>query len=290
MLRYLLCVFLPWLTVFLAAAPARAVLFLAPGAGSEEFQRYALEKNQQTYTQWVLQKSTNAEAEAHSQVLDFSQRAFQEKSSKQLLQDWNRLRQTLELNRSDREVLTLLAEKLHQTQELCRYIALEPDLTSLLEESQSTAACSRWTEAPPKSLADQLESNDLLVIDGKAFTKRQLPSRLAPGSYQWKILSDRYEDRRFTGTAEEFSRQQFFHQSWVSGHCGDYKLAVNDFSLQLQSQIYFSASCVNPGIPKEKTFGDWTSEHKTLLWGVGILAAGLAVGQLKDKTLVITRP
>lgn len=286
--NYLRLIFV--LTAVVIAAPARAVLFQAPGAGSEEFQKYALEQNQQTYTHWQIKISTNPALEAHSQVLEFSQRALQENSSQQRALEWDRLRKSIDLNRMDREVLMLLAEKLHQTQELCRYLILETDMSSLLAQAQSREACERTAVSNPKNLPAQLETNEVLVIDGKAFTKNQIPSRLVAGFYQWKIISDRYEDRTFTGTATEFAAQKFQPQHWVSGSCKDYRFESKDFALAVQSQIYFSESCVNPGIPKERTLSDWASDHKALLWGVGILAAGIAAAQLKDKTLVITKP
>lgn len=274
----------------MSALTARAILFQAPGAGSEDFQKYALERNQQTYTHWILRKPVDSALEAHPQVIEFSQRALQEKSVKQRGLEWDRVRASIELNRMDREILTLLAEKLHLTQELCRYLLLEPEMTSLLENPQNAEACPRVAAPLPKNLPAQLETNDVLVIDGKAFTKNQVPSQLVAGFYQWKIISDRYEDRTFHGTAADFIKQKFQPQSWVSGNCQDYKFENKDFSLQLQAQIYFNADCVSPGIPKEKTLSDWASKHKTLLWGVGILAAGVAAAQLKDKTLVITKP
>lgn len=286
LLRYL-CVFL---LTLICGSRVNAMLFQAPAAGSEDFQKYAVEKNQQTYTQWVLRNSAESAAEAHAQVLEFSQRALQEKSVKQLMTDWDRLRKSIELNRMDRELLTLLAEKLHQEQELCRYPSMEPELAKLLEEPEAVSKCARFTVPLPKAVSAQIDENDLLVIDGTAFTKSQLPARMVKGSYQWKIISDRFEDRLFTGTAEEFSEQSFLKQSWVSGHCQDYKMQTGDFSLLLQAQVYFSESCVNPGIPREKTFTDWASDHKAFLWGAAILATGLAAAQLKDKTLVITKP
>jgi hypothetical protein len=278
------------LAIVSSVIPARAILFQAPSAGSEEFQRFALERNQQTYTHWVLQTSVDSAPEAHPQVLEFSQRALQERSAKQRALEWDRLRQSIELNRADREVLTLLAEKLNLAEESCRYLLLEPDLASLLQHSQSPESCERFAATTNKNLPAQLGTNDVLVIDGKAFTKNQIPSRLVAGIYQWKIISDRYEDRAFTGTATEFSAQKFFAQNWVSGSCKDYNFENKDFAILVQAQIYFGSECVNPGIPKEKTFSEWANDHKGLLWGVGIIATGIAAAQLKDKTLVITKP
>jgi len=277
-------------TVLIWFSHAHAVLFQSPTAGSEEFQKYALEKNQQTYTQWVLRSSVDRDSEAHAQVLDFSQQALQEKSTKQLMQDWTRLRQSIELNRADREVLTLLAEKLKQSQELCRYLTLEPDLASLLENTEVQSSCTGFLQETPKSVLAHLEGDEVLLIDGKSFTRNQLPKNLVGGSYQWKIISDRYEDRKFTGTAGEFGLQKFFQQSWTSGSCKEYKIQSKDAAFLMQSQVYFSSDCVVPGIQPEKTFSNWASEHKRLLWGVSILAAGIVAAQLKDKTLVITKP
>jgi hypothetical protein len=290
MLRWFLLSSLSLFSSLFVVVPAQAILFRAEGSAIEGFQRYALETNQQTYTQWFLQKNADSTAEAHPQVIEFSQRALQEKSAKLFGKDWDRLRTSLDLNRADREVLTLLAEKLRLPQELCRYLTLEPELSELLASASSAAHCQSLSQKNPLNFSHQLDSGELLVIDGKAFTKSQLPSRLLPGSYRWKIISDRYEDRKFTGTAEEFAQQKLTSQSWVRGDCNEYQFAQQDFSLLLQSQLYFGPECVRPAIPKEKTIGDWASEHKALLWGLGILATGFAASQLKDKTLVITKP
>ncbi|MBS1971402.1 MAG: hypothetical protein JSU04_13925 [Bdellovibrionales bacterium] len=275
---------------FAVSSTAKAILFQAPGSNSEEFQNYALEKNQLTYAKWVETKLAIPAEEPHPQVLEFSQRALQEKSSKQLATDWERVRLNIELNRLDREVLLLLAEKLHVTQELCRYLLLEPDLESLLEKPVPASLCSSLAVAVPASLLAQVDAHGLIVIDGKGFSKSQLPSRLVSGSYQWRIISDRYEDRRFIGSAKDLATQKVPPQPWVSGDCQNYRAPNFDFSLQLQSQIYFSNTCIQPGIPKEKTFGDWASDHKAVLWVVGVVATGIAAAQLKDKTLVITKP
>lgn len=275
---------------FAVSSTAKAILFQAPDANPEAFQNYALEKNQPTYTKWVENKLATPAEEPHPQVLEFSQRALQEKSSKQLAADWERVRLNIDLNRLDREVLLLLAEKLHMNQELCRYLLLEPDMASLLEKPVPAGLCSSLAIAVPASLLAQINVHDLIVIDGKGFTKNQLPPRLVNGSYQWKIISDRYEDRRFTGSAKDLAGRNALSQPWISGDCQNYRFSNLDFSLQLQSQIYFSNTCIQPGIPKEKTLSDWASDHKALLWVVGIVATGIAAAQLKDKTLVITKP
>lgn len=277
-------------TILIWFSQAQAILFQAPSAGSEEFQRYALERNQQTYTQWALKAAVDNESEAHPQVLDFAQQALQAKPSKQLIQDWTRLRQSIELNRADREVLTLLAEKLKQPQELCRYLTIEPDLAALLENPETPHQCEKLLQSLPKNFSQQIQAEEILLIDGKAVTKNQLPVKLVAGSYQWKIISNRYEDRKFVGTPAEFASQKFFQQSWVSGNCKEYKIQNKDAAFLMQSQIYFNSGCVVSGIQPEKTLSSWASEHKTLLWGVGILAAGIMAAQLKDKTLVITKP
>jgi len=277
-------------TVAFTSLSGHALLFQAPSADSEAFQKYALTRNQQTYTQWVFKMSTEPAPEAHSQVLDFSQRALNEKSIQQRALEWDRLRNSISLNRLDREILTLLAAKLNLAQELCRYILLEPELVALLETPNNAANCQRQAIPLPKRLSAQLDTNDVLVIDGVAFTKNQIPSALVPGVYQWRIASDRSEDRIFTGTAEEFTKQKFLQQHWIHGNCANYQFQIKDLSLQLQSLLYFDETCVNPGIPKEKTIADWAREHKVLVWGVGLLAAAVAASQVKDKTLVITKP
>lgn len=269
---------------------SHAVLFRAPTAGSEDFQKYALKTNQQTYTQSILRNAAPAEAEVHPQVLEFSQRALKEKVSKQLMTDWNRLRQSIELNKADREMLTLLAENLQVRPELCRYLELEPEIIPLLNNPDSANNCQALAQPLPKTLPAQLEANDILLIDGKALAKHQIPTKLIPGNYQWRIISDRYEDRHFTGTPQEFAAQKFYQQSWISGDCKNYKMNVSDFSLLAQSNIYFGDLCIPPAIPPERTFADWAKEHKTLLWGAAALAGILAASQLRDKTLVITRP
>ncbi len=287
--RYALLAVLVFLNSALPST-AKAILFQSPGSNSEEFQNHALGKNQLTYTQWVEKNLQEPATEPHPQVLEFSQRALQEKSSKQLAADWKRIRLNIDLNRLDREILLLLAEKLHVTQELCRYLLLEPEMAELLKNPAPSALCSSQAVALPESLLAHIDAHDLILIDGKGFTKNQLPPRLVNGSYQWKFVSNRFEDRRFTGDANDLAALKTPPQPWVLGDCQSYRFPNLDFSLQLQSQVYFSNACVQPGIPKEKTWGDWASNHKTLLWVVGIVATGIAASQLKDKTLVITKP
>jgi hypothetical protein len=282
--------FLVFAAATIFSATTRAILFQAPGARAEDFQKYVLQRNQQTYTQWVRDDLRKTNEEAHPQVIEFAHQALREGPSKQVLSDWAELRRSIDLNKSDREVLTLLAEKLHQPQELCRYLLLDSKLLNILETPDRVPSCLQKVSSPPQALATQLGVRDLLVVDGIVFTKNQLPQRLMAGVYQWRIVSDQYEDRRFVGTVEEFARQQLPSQSWISGDCKNYKLNHLDITVLLQSQIYFSDTCVNPGIPPERTFSSWASEHKAFLWGVGILAAGVAASQLKDKTLVITKP
>lgn len=270
--------------------PAHAFLFMATGADSLGFQKYALQSNQQTYTQWLQGKTTRNAFEAHTQILEFSQRALKDGATKQVLLDWNLLRLNIDLNPADREVLILLAEKLRQQKELCRYALLDADLLGLLENPNSTQSCPQKATPIPSSLKTQLGAKDLLVIDGKIFTYEHIPPKLMPGSYQWKIISDQYKDRDFQGSAYEFTKLRFSSENWVSGDCQNYKLNHQDFAVSVQAKIYFTDACVTPGLPPEKTFRDWAREHKTLLWGVGIVAAGLAAAQLKDKTLVFTKP
>lgn len=278
MLRKLLVLLL----TFLWWNQVKAVVFLAPGADPTELQKYTLEKNQQTYTQWILQTREQSEADAHPQVLEFAQRKLAEKSAKPV--EFDLLRQSIDLNPADREVLALLAEKLHLPKELCRELLLDPEIARVLTEPAPN--CAGLAVALPKSLL--LVENNVLIIDGKAFTKP--PTKLVAGIYQWKIISDRYEDRSFTGTAEEFANHTWIPEPWVRGECNDYEAVNKDFALAMQSQIYFHSSCVKPMLPPPRTAADWAADHKVLLWGLGLFAAGVAAAQLKDKTLVITRP
>jgi len=276
----------------LMTSSAQAILFLAPNASQEKFQKYALQKNQQTYSQWYLDKTAKDESEAHPQILGFSQRALQENGppSKQVLADWDSLRHMIDLNKADREVLFLLAEKLHIEKENCRYALLDQELFRKSENPDLGSACEKKSQAVSQKIRGQLGPRDLLIIDGMPFSFDQIPTKLVSGIYQWRIISDEFEDQSFIGTAEEFASQNFRHEHWVNGKCDDYKLNHKDFSVLAQSQIYFSEDCVAPGLPPPKNFSTWASDHKTLLWGLGILAGGFAAYQLKDKTLMITRP
>ncbi len=282
--------FIVFATVLIVSEVATAVLFQSSMAASEEFHKYALQNNQQTYTQWFRDVIRNSTEEAHPQVLEFSQQALKEGPSKQVLSDWDLLRHSIDLNKPDREVFTLLAEKLSLKKELCRYILLDTELANILESPSILQNCPQRAQPLPQHLDEQLEPTDLLVVDGKIFTKSQLPQKLVEGTYHWEIISNRYEDRHFVGTAAEFVKQKFYLQAWVSGDCRDYKLNYKNLTAPPQFEVYFSKTCVNPGIPPEKTFSSWASEHKPLLWGLGILAAGLAVAPLKNKTLVVTSP
>lgn len=267
-----------------------AALFLAPGADLVGFQKQALQTNQQTYTQWFRESVSLNGIEAHAQVLEFSQRALQTGSDKQILTEWELLRQSLDLNAADREVLFLLAEKLKITKELCRLALLDKNLIALLENPEIFRACPQKTQALSPSFLKQIRPEDLVVIDGKVFGKEQIPEKLTPGSYQWRLISNSHEDFRFQASLSELSTQQIPRQPWVSGTCEDYKLNHKDFSVLAQAQIYFDQNCIVPGLRPEKTLQTWAQEHKTLMWGLAFIAAGFAAYQLKDKTLVMTKP
>lgn len=266
---------------------AKAVVFSAPDANTESFQKFALAENQQTYTQRMQQKINDSSVEAHPQVLEFSRTALATASPKTLLKEWERLRQSIELNATDREILVLLAEKLNLKKEVCRYLLLDSGLKEILPNPDKFESCHR---DPSLHNLKPLADADILVIDGKAYTSSQLPKKILPGTYRWKMLSNKYEDRDFVGTVPEFAKKKFPKTPWVEGSEKNYKLRYEDLALSRQSQIFFSKEVQKPGIPPEKTFSTWASEHKILLWGVGIIAAGLAAQQLKDKTLIFTRP
>lgn len=269
---------------------ALAVLFSAPGADLKGFQKASVQKNQQTYTQWLLENRSQSDVEAHPQVLDFSERALQSGSTKQIMNEWEVLRQSLQLNSADREILFLLAEKLKLTAEVCRYALLEPKLAEILENPALVNGCEQKGQMLSLVFLQKLKSDDLLMIEGKVFSKEQIPAKLVPGTYQWKVISNTYEDYSFQSTLGDLAKQSLSLQPWVQGTCENYKLNYKEFSVLVQSQIYFSDSCVPAGIPPEKNLKTWAKEHKTLLWGIGIIAAGFAAYQLRDKTLVVTTP
>jgi hypothetical protein len=267
-----------------AALPARALVFKGPGASAEDFQKFVLQKNMQTYTQWAYERAGQDEREAHPQVTEFSQRVLRglSKISKQDLEDWNYLRNVIDLNRADREIFFLLAEKMNVEKEYCRY--------ALLENTGRVLDCAAQAVPLPKAVTAQVGPREVLVIDGKAFKPGEIPRSLVPGNYQWRILSDQYQDRGTIGTAESFGQKKFRMENWVYGQCTDYKLNHEDFSVLTQAQIYFGEACVVPGLPPPRTLATWAAEHKPLLWTLGLIAGGLAVYQLRDKNLVITRP
>ncbi|WP_413288891.1 hypothetical protein [Bdellovibrio sp. HCB337] len=269
---------------------AKAVIFSAPGADSMGLQKMAVQRNQQTYTQWMLEKISQSGAEAHAQVLDFSERALQNSTNKQILTEWELLRQNLELNSADRELLLLLAEKLKLSQELCRYTLLDPTLESLLENPESIRGCAQKAQAISLNFLRKLKDEDLVVIEGKVFSKGQVPAKLWPGNYQWKVISNSYEDYSFQSSMVDLGQKVFTQKAWIEGSCENYKLNHKDFSVLVQAQVYFNEGCIVPGVPPEKNFKTWAKEHKTLLWGLGIVAAGFAAYQLRDKTVVITTP
>jgi hypothetical protein len=284
-----------WMIAFVSFAlfsqRASAILFMAPQASIEDFQKYVLLKNQQSYTQWYLEKSRHDESEAHPQVLEFSQKVLNENLplSKQILEEWDYLRSVMDLNKADREILFVLADKVHLQRELCRYALLEPNLIQKVEIPNLLESCQKKAATLPSSVLAQLDERDLLVIDGAVLKREQVPAKLVEGLYQWRIISDRFEDRGVIGTPVEFGEERFRNQHWVNGRCDDYKLNHKDFSVLAQSQIYFDDSCVVTALQPPKTFKTWAEDHKTLLWGLGILASGLVVYQLKDKELIITK-
>jgi hypothetical protein len=267
-----------------------AILFMAPGADFSDLQKHSLTSNQHSYTQWSFEKAASSGVEAHQQILDFSQRALKEGATRQIMSDWQVLRMSFELNSADREVFALLAEKLQQNTELCRFVILDPGLVLLLEHPEIMQSCEQKAQALPSKLKNKVGLRELLMIDGKVFRSGDLPLKLMPGIYQWKIISDKYKDQSFQGSATNFAELPAPSEPWVSGTCKNYKLDHPDLSIQLQAMIYFSDDCVVPGIAPEKSLRDWAGDHKPLLWGAGILSFLALSYQLKDKTLVFTKP
>ncbi|RYZ80964.1 MAG: hypothetical protein EOP06_24350, partial [Proteobacteria bacterium] len=200
-----------------------AMLFQGPQASTAAFQKFAVARNQPTYTQWFLERFRNDEREPHVQVSEMAQRVLQglAKLSKQDLQDWENVRSVIDLNEADREMLSLLAEQKEAPTERCRYRVLRSDRVS--EGCQSRAV------AVPAAITKKLGSRDLLVIDGVAFRADQIPRRLTPGAYRWRIISDQFQDVTFVGTASAFAQTRIAGQPWISGDCSNYELRHEDF-------------------------------------------------------------
>lgn len=272
---------------------AEAFVFKTAGASQEAFNNFVLKNNQQTYTQWFYEKSQHDVQEPQPQIIEFSQRILRgpSKITKQDLEDWSSLRKVLNLQRADREVLLLLAERMQISLEYCRYLLLEPELTLAAESMLSRTECLQSHSLPvTASVIRKVGTRDLLLIDGKAFKPTDIPRALAPGDYQWSIVSDQYEDQVFYGTANDFGKQSFATKVRVQGTCSDYRLNLDDFALLTQATVFFDETCVVPALPAPRTFKVWAQDHEKLLWGLGVLAAGFAAYQLRDKDLIITKP
>lgn len=266
---------------------ARALLFKTSEVSREQFQRTALEKNQKTYTEFSYDKWNDSGAEAHAQVQDFAHNLLGTTgtTTKRQIEDWNLLRATVSLNAADREILFLLAQKLNLRTEVCRHQLLKPPFS---KERFVVASCG--SQSIPHGVLRKIQRRDLLIIDGIAFRQDEIPKSLEKGSYQWRIISDEFQDLAFTGTAEHFARQNFTAKPWVAGGKSNYELHHDDLNIVANSQIVFKEAKVAPGLPAPRTLLNWAEDHKTALWTVGILLAGFAAYSLKDKNLIISNP
>lgn len=280
------------LVCFFKGSSSLAAVFMGPSADLESFQRYLLQSQQQSYTDWFQQQYLQKNSEVHEKVAEFVQALLTDSSaiSETQKQDWERLRATLHFQREDRELLALLAEKkLHQP-ELCRALVLEPDLQKKLEKPFDLQGCKEFDVTSLRSILNFVDSKDLVSIDGVVFEKEKLPKSLPGGNFRWKRLSNRYQDVEFFGSADGFAQALQSKSSWVEGDCTSAKLTHPDFSVLTSSKIYFSDQCTPPGLPPVRNFKTWAAENKKLLWGVGIVLGVFAAYQLRDKTLVITTP
>jgi hypothetical protein len=278
------------------ASSSSAMVFLSESATIQDYERFLIATNQQSYTQWISNKVPKASSTAHEKVLEFSQSVLSLTSqlSEKMRNDWRNLRLAEDLNQEDREILLLLAEKTNQTVEICRVLLLQPDLEQRLQNSDTRRPkCDEYSSPLPNEVTNKIRPQDLVQIDGVLFSADQLPKRLVSGSYRWKIFSNTFVDREFVGTAKEFGSTALTSTAltptrWVQGSCGKASLVTADFSIQSQAKIFFSNACVEPALKPVQTFSTWTEEHKTLLWGLGILAVGLTAYQLRDKNIVFT--
>lgn len=275
-----------YLGTYFCASSSLALIFPHPAAMQNRFEKHVLQKNQITYSQWYLSNKSVDEEEVHPQVVAFSQHLLERENPKSpdSLLNWASLREAIPLNKPDREILLLLAEKIDLDSEYCRYLILEQQDT-LTEQHK----CLRRAIPLAKEIRNKLAPQDLLVIDGKVFHGDHLPNYLEPGSYQWKIISDRYVDYTFTGTPAEFEKSSLPKNPWVSGPPNNYQLNNLDPIVVAQSEIFFDENLIKPAVKPETQISDWIKEHRGLLIGLGIIVGGVASYQLRDKTLVITR-
>ena len=268
---------------------ANAALFKTAEVSQEQFQRSARASNQLTYTEWYLNQRNAETAEAHQQVQDYARELLETngKISRRQIEDWNNLRASVALNLADLEILLLLAEKLDIPKEFCRYALLQPKLAAGIGAKVN---CARHSEPFPKAVASKLNDRDLLVMDGIAYRADRLPSRIVGGNYQWRIVSNEFQDRAFTGSAVQFTRQNFVGNPWVEGTRSQYQLKHEDFNIQATSEIVFKDSKLAPAMPVPKTFASWADEHKTALVTVGLVLGGFAAYSLRNKDLIVSGP
>lgn len=274
---------------------AQAMVFSAPQVPEPEFQRYLLQKNQISYAQWVREQMSQSDLAPHEAVLLFAEQTLQE-IHPSVSATWEQVETDLELHAQDREAFQSLAEKVYAQNStdaksqlaVCRYLILDRKLSDSESAAPQVQDCrsilQKWR------LGFTLEEDDLLLIDGVPFGKNDVPKALIPGKYHWRLISNRYQDQEWVGSLAEASAQQRQEKPWVHGSCDQSQLDHPDFSVLSQAQVYFSTECLRPGLQQEKAWGQWATDHKVLLWGLGILAVGAAAYQLRDKTLVFTQP
>lgn len=266
---------------------ASAMLFSSSETPVEEFQKYVLQTNQVSYTQWVKEQAQQTGKSPHDAVVSFVEQTLQQPKQVDFI-TWDRLRADLEINPQDREILSSLASKLREEGSRDEKVLLEFCRYQVLSAESPSPECSSKLQKWHLSFA--LADDDLLLIDGLPFNKSTLPSRLIPGKYHWRLISDRYQDQEWSGTLQDSGAQERISKPWIVGSCKDAQLTHPDFGVLSQAQMYLSKDCQESGLPHERTWGSWIEDHKVLCWGLGVLATGAAAYQLRDKTLVFTRP
>lgn len=290
---------------------AKAMVFMAPEASRADYERYLLRTKQESYTEWVsktgyatkrseatrpaeisspAKPSTSAELSAR--VLEFVEatlsKGFANEKERQLA--WEKIRTEHVLIPEEREYLLLLAEKEGNTLEVCRALSLEPALQKKLEFPERSWNCQKLQVTVSSALTKDLENGDLLSIDGKLFSRESVPRALVPGTYKWKVYSNRYVDEEFVTSLEGIANHSFAKQPWVDGTCLAANVRHPEFSVVSQASSYFTDDCVPSAAPLMAEPKSWYAENKRLVWGLGLLLAGAAAYSLRDKDLILTKP
>lgn len=139
-------------------------------------------------------------------------------------------------------------------------------------------------------LPSKLREYEGLILDGKPYHASTWDNlKISDSFYNWVFVSSKYKAISFRGTWKDLQKQQVSVDPFVQGTC-DHPQAHAEIQ-NLESQMFYSANCIRPGLKPVVTEPSFYEKNKKSLWWAAGITLGLGLAtSLQGKSIVIDKP